>query len=330
MAVHYRNGSCSQALSRSPTQSPLRPYICGWIQGARRSLPRSFVIHSSEGVSDFIRRLEKTFLVAYGRDDWNTATRDVLLYGQLYEGLRYDIMLSPAVSGSHGYWELATAAKGEERRLAALKQRQLYSKTASHNPTMQPRTTRSTDAQPTVREGTTATPVETDLRKCYRCGKAGYLANKCSQRRQESQGQSTWTKQVQSQPQSQRKNNAAVESTLDALLLSSSEDEESTKVNTVHITDSGSVTQCVRVQVQGVPAYGLIDSGVDIIIIGGSLFKKVATVARLKQCDLKKADRIPRTYDQQPFTLDGRMNLEVTFGDKQMTTTVYIHKNGCP
>ena len=80
----------------------------------------------------------------------------------------------------------------------------------------------------------------------------------------------------------------------------------------------------MRVQVQGVPAYGLIDSGADITIIGGSLFKKVVTVARLKKRDLKKADRIPRTYDQQLFTLAGRMNLQVTFGDKQMTTTVYI------
>ena len=98
-------------------------------------------------------------------------------------------------------------------------------------------------------------------------------------------------------------------------------------MNTVRITDSGSVTQCVRVQVQGVLAYGLIDN---ITIIGGSLFKKVAAVARLKKRYLKKADGIPRTYDQQPFTLDGRMNLGVTFGDKQMTTTVYIHKNECP
>ena len=95
-------------------------------------------------------------------------------------------------------------------------------------------------------------------------------------------------------------------------------------MNTVLVTDSGSVTQCVRVLVQGVPAYGLIDSGADITIIGGSLFKKVTTVARLKKRDFMKADRVPRTYDQRPFKLDGRMDLDVVFGDKQMRTPLYI------
>ena len=86
---------------------------------------------SGESVSDFIRRLEKKYQIAYGRDDLNAATPDALLYGQLHEGLRYEIMLSPVVSGSQGYKELATAAKAEELRLTVLKQRQRYSKTPS-------------------------------------------------------------------------------------------------------------------------------------------------------------------------------------------------------
>ena len=68
-----------------------------------------------EVISDFIRRLEKTYQIAYGKDDLNAATWDALLYGQLYEGLCYDVMLSPAVSGAQGYRELCTAAKGEKR-----------------------------------------------------------------------------------------------------------------------------------------------------------------------------------------------------------------------
>ena len=36
------------------------------------------------------------------------------------------------------------------------------------------------------------------------------------------------------------------------------------------------MTHCVRVMLQGVPVYGAIDSGADIMILGGRLFKKVA------------------------------------------------------
>ena len=80
----------------------------------------------------------------------------------------------------------------------------------------------------------------------------------------------------------------------------------------------------MKVLVQGVPAYGLIDSGADITIIGGLLFKRVATIARLKLRNFKPADKVPRTYDQQPFRLDGRMDLDITFGDRKMTTPIYI------
>ena len=85
----------------------------------------------------------------------------------------------------------------------------------------------------------------------------------------------------------------------------------------VHIPNKGSITQCVKVEVQGVPAYGMIDSGADISIIGGILFKKIATVARLKKLDFMKADKIPRTYDQQPFQLDGQMDLDIVFNERR-------------
>ena len=62
----------------------------------------------------------------------------------------------------------------------------------------------------------------------------------------------------------------------------------------------------MKVSIQGVPAYGLTHSDADITVIGGKLFTKVATVARLKR-DFMKPDKVPCIYDQQPFTLDGRM-----------------------
>ena len=61
---------------------------------------RHSIQRSGESVPDYIRCLEKTYQIAYGKDNLNSATRDALLYGQLYEGLSYDLMQSPAVSGA--------------------------------------------------------------------------------------------------------------------------------------------------------------------------------------------------------------------------------------
>ena len=75
---------------------------------------RHTVQGDAESVSDFVRRLE------YGRDSMSVETRDTLLHSQLQEGLRYDLMRAPAVSGAQMYKELCLAAKNEERRLAEL------------------------------------------------------------------------------------------------------------------------------------------------------------------------------------------------------------------
>ena len=80
------------------------------------------------------------------------------------------------------------------------------------------------------------------------------------------------------------------------------------------------------VQVRGVPAVGMIDSGSDITIMGTELFAKVAVTARLHKSDLKKADRIPRTYDQRAFSLDGRLDLDIEFDGKSLNTPVYARK----
>ena len=88
-------------------------------------------------------------------------------------------------------------------------------------------------------------------------------------------------------------------------------------------TDKGSNSQYSEVFIQDVPAEGLIDSGAKITIMGGELFKKVATVNRLKKKDFKP-DKIPKTYSRETFTLDGVMELHVSFGERTMKTSVYI------
>lgn len=90
------------------------------------------------------------------------------------------------------------------------------------------------------------------------------------------------------------------------------------------MSDTGSVPQCAEVLVQGVPAHGIIDSAADITIMGCDLFKKVAFVCRLKKRDFKAADTTLRTYDQKLFTLHGRIDLDLTFGDTTIKTPVYV------
>ena len=62
----------------------------------------------------------------------------------------------------------------------------------------------------------------------------------------------------------------------------------------VTVDDKGSHSQCARVLLEGVPAFGIVDSGADITIIGGTLFKRVAAVARLKKRDFRPSDKVPR------------------------------------
>ena len=77
----------------------------------------------TESVSTFVRRLERTFRVAYGGDKLSSETRAAFLYGQMQEGLKHNLMHSPNVSGALTYKELVMAAKNEERRQSELMKR---------------------------------------------------------------------------------------------------------------------------------------------------------------------------------------------------------------
>ena len=137
-----------------------------------------------ETVSNYIRRLESTFKIAYGRDAMAAGTRDTLLHGQFQEGLRYELMRSPAVSGASTYRELCLAAKNEEKRLLELKKRQLYRKTPISGG-RELATGRSTINRPQEE----IPPNESSgNRRCFQCGKVGHLAKECRMRKSESRG----------------------------------------------------------------------------------------------------------------------------------------------
>lgn len=55
-------------------------------------------------------------------------------------------------------------------------------------------------------------------------------------------------------------------------LFSSSDEEDN--INLVRVQDCGSHAKVAKVQVQGFPAEGIIDSGADITIINGKLFPR--------------------------------------------------------
>ena len=98
----------------------------------------------SESVADFIRRLERVFQIAYGNDTMGLETRETILYGQLQEGLRMELMKSSNVSGALTYKQLCVSAKNEKRRQSELKKREKYQKQSAAKPSENQDTTRQT------------------------------------------------------------------------------------------------------------------------------------------------------------------------------------------
>ena len=171
--------------------------------------------------------------------------------------------------------------------------------------------------------GSTPSRVSLGVRRCYNCGYTGHLARDCKEPKKESPGK---PKGFAKPPP---KANLVVsvdthktsEHALDYLFSSDSEEGD---VCLVRVHDKGSRQCCADVKVQGVAACGVVDTGADITITGGVLFKKFAAVARLRKRDFKPADRKPYTYGDQPFNLDGRMDLDVSFDGKTVCTPVYV------
>ena len=106
-------------------------------------------------------------------------------------------------------------------------------------------------------------------------------------------------------------------------LFSDSEDEEP-RVAVIRVKDSGSKCQSAKIIVGGVPLYGIVDSGADITIMGGTAFKQVATVAKLRKGDFKPPDKIPKNYDLKPFHVNGMIDVDIEFQGRTMKTPVYV------
>ena len=276
-----------------------------------------------EAVSDLIRRLERSFSIAYGRDDMSEDTRSTFLYGQLQEGLHYEVMKSPGVSGAQSYKDLCVAARNEEKRQLELRKKQKYST----------RTPSSNIVVPSTQNKTYGVRGSQGERRCYVCRSPTHVEKDCPEKRKpkESVGKSprsptSSTKCIRGSNETQTDTPDQTDNPFDHL-YSDSDPDDSGGVRMVRVNDTGSKSQYIKLIVAGVPTLGVIDTGSDITIMGGELFKKVAAVARLRKRDFKAADKSPRGYDGSPFHLDGRIDLELSVGDRSMKTPVYVKMN---
>ena len=204
-------------------------------------------------------------------------TRQTLLYSQHQEGLKYGLIKSPAVSGADSYTQLCIAARHEEKRLNELSRRQQYLKDVGKKGDARGRSQQNSTNKPSEKRGEN----RGEPRRCYACGDTDHLAWNCKKKKKtESTGQTkrntdAGTKMMKSK-----------EDPLEFLLPDSG--VEKSGVNTVRIRDKGSKPREVLVDIQVVPATGVIDSGADITIMGAELFKKVASVARLKEVRIQE------------------------------------------
>ena len=298
---------------------------------------RHTVQEEAEKVTDYIRRLERAFQVAYGRDKMSQETRETILHGQMQEGLRLELLRSPSVSGALSYRELCVASKTEERRLSELKKRQDHFRRPSSS-VMRRGDLPSTKAQSFgdhtggKRPPQPMKPPMRETRVCYRCNKPGHLSKDCRATKTESSGRNSdgrlhqvTTEKRGVKPRSHKSHHQGKGDILDPIsfLFSSSSDSEG-EVCQVRVMYEGSQPRYADVLIQGVPAKGMIDTGADITIMGAELFKLVAAAAHLRKRDFKKVDKVPQTYDCKTFSLDGRIDLDVSFDGVTVNTPVYV------
>ena len=276
----------------------------------------------SELVADFVRRLERIFRIAYGHDPMSNETRDTLLYCQLQEGLRYELMRGPAVSGATKYQELHVAAKNEEKRLAELRRRQQYSKSSAPSRQTQFGHAKANSDSPRHPVYGNKSGGGAEAKKCFLCKKPGHSMRDCKMNNAgSSRPVSTREVTISGPPERRTEQPSRYD------LLYSSDSEEGEDERQIQVTDEGNQSQLAHMIVQGVPADGMIDIGADITIMGQDLFAKVAAAARLHKKNFRKPDKVPRTYYQKTFHLDGYMDMDLSFADKTMRTTVYIKMN---
>ena len=199
----------------------------------------------------FICHLERSFTIAYGRDDMSEDTRSTLLYGQLQEGLRYEVMKSPGVSGAQSYKDLCIAACNEEKRQVELRKKQKYGvRTPPSNAVLSPAHTKAYEGRGSQGE-----------RLCFVCQSPDHLERNCPEKKpKESEGKPRKTtsstkcirgsKGAQSDTPDQSNISDRTDNLFDFLY---SDSDDSGGVTMVRVNDTGSKSQYIKLVVAGSP-----------------------------------------------------------------------------
>lgn len=83
----------------------------------------------------------------------------------------------------------------------------------------------------------------------------------------------------------------------------------------------GSEVRLVQLDIQGVLADGVIDTGSDVLIMSQKLFARVASVAKLHKKNFRMPDKVTCTYNRKTFHLDRCMD---------HPAHDCLHRDGCP
>jgi len=137
--------------------------------------------------------------MVFGRENLSPETRDMLLYGQLQEGLSYSLVESPSVSGAQIYRELCVAAKKEEQRLAELMKKQQYLKPMFETTNRRSNQINSSGSQKSLGSNWSKFKSFGKQRslQCYVCYNLYHLARDCHKNITESQRKSSLQKTTQ-------------------------------------------------------------------------------------------------------------------------------------
>ena len=268
-------------------------------------------------------------------------TRAALLFGQMQEGIKFELMESPAVSGATDYKQLCLSARNEEKRLAELEKRR-HSMRIPAGPQPAPIPTNTPQAEHNPLETrNSSTSGGVGWGNCFSCGEPGHRFRDCPNRKEGRDSGPRWGSSG-NRPRSNVREGVAkcVHTSTPVMHKDDDPQQESVRmllsslypapakcddrVQAVRIVDRGSRPQQVPVLLEGVPVLGVVDSGADITIMSKNLLERVAAVAKLTKNRLRGVDKRPTGYDGRPFTLHGRMDLDISFDGTTMKTPVYI------